>query len=67
MTNKDITIKNLKDRKEEINEELEFKNTQSLSEELYQIEDTLKKLGVNENNTSNFNQFVFNKLYGNQK
>ena len=32
MTDKDITIKNLKDRKEEINEELEFKNTQSLSE-----------------------------------
>jgi transcription initiation factor IIE alpha subunit len=55
MTDKDITIKNLKDRKEEINEELEFKNTQSLSEELYEIEDTLKKLGVNENNTSNFN------------
>jgi transcription initiation factor IIE alpha subunit len=54
MTDKDITIKNLKDRKEEINEELEFKNTQSLSEELYEIEDTLKKLGVNENNTSNF-------------
>ena len=55
MTDKDIAIKNLKDRKEEINEELEFKNTQSLSEELYEIEDTLKKLGVNENNTSNFN------------
>ena len=54
MTDKDITIKNLKDRKEEINEELEFKNTQSLSEELYEIEDTLKKLGVNENNISNF-------------
>ena len=55
MTNKDITIKNLKDRKEEINEELEFKNTQSLSEELYEIEDTLKKLGVNESNINNFN------------
>ena len=55
MTDKGITIKNLKDRKEEINEELEFKNTQSLSEELYEIEDTLKKLGVNENNISNFN------------
>ena len=54
MTNKDITIKNLKDRKEELNAELEVKNTQSLSEELYEIEDTLKKLGVNENNTSNF-------------
>ncbi len=55
MTNKDITIKNLKDRKKEINEEIEYKNTQSLSEELYEIEDTLKKLGVNENNTVNFN------------
>jgi len=55
MTNKDITIKNLKDRKEEINEELEYKNVQSLSDELYEIEDTLKKLGVNENNTINFN------------
>ena len=55
MTNKDITIKNLKDRKKEINEEIEYKNTQSLSEELYEIEDTLKKLGVNENDTINFN------------
>ena len=55
MTNKDITIKNLKDRKDEINEELEFKNVQSLSEELYEIEDTLKKLGVNENSNINFN------------
>ena len=55
MTNKDITIKNLKDRQKEINEEIEYKNTQSLSEELYEIEDTLKKLGVNENNTANFN------------
>ena len=55
MTNKDITIKNLKDRQREINEEIEYKNTQSLSEELYEIEDTLKKLGVNENNTVNFN------------
>ena len=55
MTNKDITIKNLKNRKEEINEELEYKNVQSLEDELYEIEDTLKKLGVNENNTVNFN------------
>ncbi len=55
MTNKDITIKNLKDRQKEINEEIEYKNTQSLSEELYEIEDTLKKLGVNENDTVNFN------------
>ena len=55
MTNKDITIKNLKDRKKEINEEIEYKNTQSLSDELYEIEDTLKKLGVNENDNINFN------------
>jgi hypothetical protein len=55
MTNKDITIKNLKHRKEEINEELEYKNVQSLEDELYEIEDTLKKLGVNENNIINFN------------
>ena len=55
MTNKDITIKNLQDRKKEINEEREYKNTQTLSEELYEIEDTLKKLGVNENNNINFN------------
>ena len=55
MTNKDITIKNLKDRQKEINEEIEYKNTQSLSDELYEIEDTLKKLGVNENNNINFN------------
>jgi hypothetical protein len=55
MTNKDITIKNLKDRQKEINEEIEYKNTQSLSEELYEIKDTLKKLGVNENDNYNFN------------
>jgi len=55
MSDKEVVIKNLKDRKEEINEELEFKNIQSLEDELYEIEDTLKKLGVNENNTVNFN------------
>ena len=54
MTNKDVTIKNLKDRQKEINEEIEYKNTQSLSEELYEIKDTLKKLGVNENDNYNF-------------
>ena len=54
MKDKEVVIKNLKERKEEINEELEFKNVQSLSDELYEIEDTLKKLGVNENNNINF-------------
>ena len=55
MSDKDVVIKNLKDRKEEINEELEIKNIQSLEDELYEIEDTLKKLGVNENDTISFN------------
>ena len=55
MSDKEVVIKNLKDRKEEINEQLEFKNVQSLEDELYEIEDTLKKLGVNENDTINFN------------
>ena len=55
MSDKDVVIKNLKDRKEEINEELEYKNVQSLEDELYEIEDTLKKLGVNENDTISFN------------
>ena len=55
MSDKEVVIKNLKDRKEEINEELEYKNLQSLEDELYEIEDTLKKLGVNENDTISFN------------
>ena len=55
MSDKEVVIKNLKDRKEEINEELEFKNIQSLEDELYEIEDTLKTLGVNENDTISFN------------
>ncbi len=55
MTNKDITIKNLKTREAEINEELEYKNTETLSEELYEIKDTLKKLGVNESDNINLN------------
>ena len=55
MSDKEVVIKNLKNRKEEINEELEFKNIQSLEDELYEIEDTLKKLGVNENDTISFN------------
>ena len=55
MTDKEYTIKTLRERKIEINEEMEFKNLQSLSDELYEIEDTLKKLGVNEENrNSNF-------------
>ena len=54
MTN-NITITNLKKRKEEIKEELEFKDTPSLNEELYEINDTLKKLGAYESNTVSFN------------
>ena len=41
-------IKSLKERIQEIKVELEFKETQSLSDELYEINDTLKKLGENE-------------------
>ena len=48
VSNKDITIKNLKERIQEIKVELEFKETQSLNDELYEINDTLKKLGENE-------------------
>jgi hypothetical protein len=41
-------IKSLKERIKEIKVELEFKETQSLNDELYEINDTLKKLGENE-------------------
>jgi len=48
MTNKEYTIDNLKKRKKEILEQLDiyefFKYTKYLREELYEIEDTLKKL-----------------------
>ena len=54
MTDKEWTITNLKKRKKEINEELEFNNIQALSDELYEIDDTLKKLGVDENNNISF-------------
>jgi len=55
MSDKELTIKNLKERKLELKEELEYKSVQSLEDELYEIDDTLKKLGVNENNTITFN------------
>ena len=54
MTDKEWTITNLKKRKKEINEEHEFNNIQALSDELYEIDDTLKKLGVDENNNISF-------------
>jgi len=47
MSDKEVVIKNLKDRKEEIEEELTFKNNKSLNEELYEINDSLKKLDPN--------------------
>ena len=52
MSDKEITIKNILERKAQIKEELEYKNSQSLNDELYEINDTLKKLGNNENNYS---------------
>jgi hypothetical protein len=42
------TVDQLKKRLLEIKEELDFSNPQkSLEDELYEIQDTLKKLGVN--------------------
>ena len=52
MNDKELTIKTLKERKIELKEELEFKSNQSLYDELYEIDDTLKKLGVNEKNSN---------------
>jgi len=43
-----ITVNNLKKRLKEIQSELDFSNPQKhLENELYEIQDTLKKLGVN--------------------
>jgi len=50
MTDKQYTINGLKERKLELEEELQFKNNNSLTDELYEINDTLKKLGENEEN-----------------
>ena len=47
MSDKELTIKNLQSRKKEIKEELEYKETESLNEELYEINDSLKKLEPN--------------------
>ena len=55
MTN-NITLENLKKRKMEIEEELSFKfDDKPLEDELYEINDTLKKLGAYESNTVSFN------------
>jgi len=50
MTDKQYTINSLKERKVELEEELKFKSSNSLNDELYEINDTLKKLGENEEN-----------------
>jgi len=50
MTDKQYTINSLKERKLELEEELHFKSNNSLNDELYEINDTLKKLGENEEN-----------------
>ena len=47
MSDKDITIQNLQSRKKEIEEELQYKNNESLNEELYEINDSLNKLNPN--------------------
>ena len=46
------TIQNLKKRKDEIKDEMEFSGeTNPLSDELYEINDTLTKLGANDETT----------------
>ena len=43
------TIQNLKKRKDEIKDEMEFSGeTNTLNDELYEINDTLTKLGAND-------------------
>ena len=47
------TVTNLKSRKKEIEEELQFKKPiVKLEDELYEINDTLKKLGIQNENTT---------------
>ncbi len=53
MTNKDITIKQLEDQKKELNEKLEqyefsgpSNKVQQIEDELYEINDTIKKLNA---------------------
>ena len=52
MTNKDITIKQLEDQKKELREKLEHyefngpsDKVQELEDELFEVNDTIKKLG----------------------
>ncbi len=44
MPDNNHVVDNLNKRKEEIEEELEFKTNKPLEDELYEIKDTLKKL-----------------------
>ena len=53
MTNKDITIKQLNEQKKELNEKLEHyefngpsKKVQQLEDELFEVNDTIKKLNA---------------------
>jgi len=47
MTNKDITISNLKKEKEDLEQELELKGgiDRVIEDKIYEINDTIKKLG----------------------
>ena len=52
MTNKDITLQQLKEQKKELNEKLEHyefngpsEKVQELEDELFEVNDTIKKLG----------------------
>ena len=62
MTNKDITIKQLNEQKKEINEKLEHfefngpsSKVQQLEDELFEVNDTIKKL--NAQNNTNLNRW----------
>jgi hypothetical protein len=52
MTNKDIQIQNLLIQKKNLEESLEWKHSKFHEDELFEVEDTLTKLGVttDENN-----------------
>ena len=56
MTNKDITIQQLEEQKKELNEQLEHyefngpsKKVQQLEDELFEVNDTIKKLNAQNN------------------
>ena len=62
MTNKDIQIQNLLIQKKNLEESLEWKHSKFHEDELFEVEDTLTKLGVttDENNIITIGWFISN-------